>query len=360
MVKLGAVRPRLNENLDENINSPAAPVLDKSHSFPQRLSTLVNVPAIVASLTLFSVHRLKADSVTLAWDANPETEAVEGYKIYSGKKAGRYTKIIDVGNVTEFTVNALLPDVTYNFVVSAYNRNGEGPPSNEIFVIANAPWPPVPSNGKTEENLLARAAQLPSNIKATSTAAGVITVNWTNPDTSSTSSLTSSTAIYYGENFGEPTRRIVVPGSGNTITISGLEPGRKYYVTMKAIGDDGHESERTPVIPIITAQSGILRKTNEAVDSSTAEVSNFRLPDAPPTALPKCEIAYSPERADAASLTISGQPGQMVWVSAADTPAGPFTVLFAAALPSNGQIVVRDPDSQTLAKQFYRVAADAP
>lgn len=62
-------------------------------------------------------------SVTLAWDANPETDIV-GYIVYYGSASRNYTNAVNVGNVTTNMVIGLVDGVTYFFAVTAYNTNG--------------------------------------------------------------------------------------------------------------------------------------------------------------------------------------------------------------------------------------------
>ena len=72
-----------------------------------------------------------AESVTLAWDANAETD-IAGYRLYYGALSGQYTQMVDVGNVTEATIPNLSAGFTYFFAVTAYDTSGlESLPSNE-------------------------------------------------------------------------------------------------------------------------------------------------------------------------------------------------------------------------------------
>ncbi len=71
-------------------------------------------------------------SVTLAWDANTESD-LAGYIVHYGNSSGSYTNAIDVGNVTLMSVSNLVEGATYYFVVTAYNTSGlESDPSNEV------------------------------------------------------------------------------------------------------------------------------------------------------------------------------------------------------------------------------------
>lgn len=64
---------------------------------------------------------------TLKWNANTEPN-IAGYKIYYGTTPrtgdcprGGYTKIIDVNNNTNYTVDKLRNNQTYYFSVTSYN-----------------------------------------------------------------------------------------------------------------------------------------------------------------------------------------------------------------------------------------------
>jgi fibronectin type 3 domain-containing protein len=77
-------------------------------------------------------------SVTLTWDApttnsdgSPLTD-LNGYKIYYGTSSGNYTEVIDIGNVTSYTIGNLSSGIYY-FAVTAYNTSGnESDFSNEV------------------------------------------------------------------------------------------------------------------------------------------------------------------------------------------------------------------------------------
>jgi hypothetical protein len=71
-----------------------------------------------------------ADTLTLTWDAN--ADAVAGYYVYVGSSPGSYSQRIDVGNVTQYDVAAVVGQ-RYCFAVSAYAAgHSEGQRSNEV------------------------------------------------------------------------------------------------------------------------------------------------------------------------------------------------------------------------------------
>jgi hypothetical protein len=78
-----------------------------------------------------SVEKFTTDTqeVTLRWKA-PTTNAdgsplndLAGYKIYYGTSSGNYTKSVDVGNVTIYTMKNL-PTGTVHFALTSYDKAG--------------------------------------------------------------------------------------------------------------------------------------------------------------------------------------------------------------------------------------------
>lgn len=83
-----------------------------------------------------------AQSVTLAWDPNPEND-IGGYIVYYGPASRNYTNAVNVGNVTTNTVSGLVDGATYFFAVTAFNTNGlESDFSDEV---SYAPPNPIPT-----------------------------------------------------------------------------------------------------------------------------------------------------------------------------------------------------------------------
>ena len=92
------------------------------------------------------VQATSGNTVTLAWDANSESD-LAGYKVYWGRKSRQYDNtpvptVAPSANPT-FTTPAL-PNGTWYFAVTAYNTAGqESGYSNEVSTtIATAPAPP--------------------------------------------------------------------------------------------------------------------------------------------------------------------------------------------------------------------------
>ena len=101
------------------------------------------------------------ESVTLAWDPNPEPD-LGGYIVYYGPRSRVYTNAINVGNVTTNTVSGLEETGTYYFAVTAYNTNGlESDFSDEVsWSGARANRAPVVNAGPDLTVTLPNAATL--------------------------------------------------------------------------------------------------------------------------------------------------------------------------------------------------------
>ena len=79
-----------------------------------------------------------AAQVTLAWDANSEPE-VAGYKLYSGPVSRTYDRLVDVGNVTRYTVTGIEEGKTIYFAVTAYDATNESAFSEELECFTLVP-----------------------------------------------------------------------------------------------------------------------------------------------------------------------------------------------------------------------------
>jgi len=124
---------------------------------------------VVTCIAVFicSLNPSYALGITLAWDANSETD-LAGYRIYykpgssgggqlgnyPGKGATEGDSPITMGlnddedpdpRVVECTIHGLDPETTYFFVVTAFSNAGlESGPSNEVYTQASTTPPPTP------------------------------------------------------------------------------------------------------------------------------------------------------------------------------------------------------------------------
>jgi hypothetical protein len=80
------------------------------------------------------------NSVSLAWDPNPETD-IAGYRLQYGPTPGNYPNVVDAGQATSATANGLNQGTTYYVTVVAYNSAGQNStPSSEIsYTVPGTP-----------------------------------------------------------------------------------------------------------------------------------------------------------------------------------------------------------------------------
>jgi len=92
-------------------------------NFPRNTQIIAcTLSGLLLLLTLFPAH-LAASAVTLAWDLNTEDD-LAGYKVYYGIASRDYDSVIDVGNITSYTVTDLEPETQYYFALTAYDTSG--------------------------------------------------------------------------------------------------------------------------------------------------------------------------------------------------------------------------------------------
>jgi hypothetical protein len=76
-----------------------------------------------------------SQDVILAWDSIADTNVV-GYAIYYGTNSGSYVSRLDAGGNNAISVPGLTEGLTYYFVVTAYDAQGEeSDPSNEVAYV---------------------------------------------------------------------------------------------------------------------------------------------------------------------------------------------------------------------------------
>jgi hypothetical protein len=124
---------------------------------PLRLAVnhLFNTIILLPLLILLAAFNASAADVTLAWNANSESD-LDGYILFYGTASGNYTNSVDVGNKTQHTLTGLIEGTTYYFAAKAYDTsNNRSDFSQELVYTPPAPnsapnmpaKPTGPSNG---------------------------------------------------------------------------------------------------------------------------------------------------------------------------------------------------------------------
>jgi hypothetical protein len=116
--------------------------------------------AFLVSGILAAVPSARAASVSLAWDANKETD-IGGYVVSYGTAPGTYTTSMDVGLVTTFQVNNLAGATKYYLSVRAYNRARQlSGYSGEIAATTPGNQPPTLQNPGTQRSAAGASASV--------------------------------------------------------------------------------------------------------------------------------------------------------------------------------------------------------
>jgi hypothetical protein len=94
-------------------------------------------------LLAFCPLRLSAQSVTIAWDPNPNNDSVSnviGYLLHYGNDGKRFTGLVNAGTNTSVTLTKLVPGTLVYFEVIAYDEYADAsPPSTRIqYVVVNS------------------------------------------------------------------------------------------------------------------------------------------------------------------------------------------------------------------------------
>jgi hypothetical protein len=132
------------------------------NSLRKRLNITFILSASLFLLALYST-RLAASALTLAWDPNTEDD-LAGYKVYYGVQSRDYDFVIDVGDVTQYTVTDLEPETQYYFAITAYDTSSnESGFSVEVSAVTD---PAVPNNIDPTSDIKANGSDGPLDISS--------------------------------------------------------------------------------------------------------------------------------------------------------------------------------------------------
>jgi fibronectin type 3 domain-containing protein/predicted RNA-binding protein with TRAM domain len=181
----------------------------------------VAVPGAPANLTGIAAGD---GSVDLAWDSAGPNMYYWMYRrdVTAGETA--FTKALYPIDQTSASWEGLQDSHVYEFQVRAENAGGLGAPSNTVSVTAHGGLPAPPTNLRLT----------PGN--------GQIVVNWT----ASTTPDVYYWVYYRDASTGESFRKLSVPFSGTTATLSPLTNGHTYEVKVATTNWAG-DSKTTPV-----------------------------------------------------------------------------------------------------------------
>ena len=188
----------------------------------------LNSPNILAPISppVNVIKTQNGNNVVLTWVSNGESD-LSGYKLYYGNPTGySYDNVIDLGNVTSYTItNGTLSN---EYAITAYdnlvNNIDDQVDGNESwFSIANT----LPN--------------LPTNITV-DTAPRKAKISWT----LSSSNNVTGYKIFKGITPNPTTLLTTVSNSTISYTDTGLTNGTTYYYSIKAVDSNGLESVSSP------------------------------------------------------------------------------------------------------------------
>ncbi|KAA3659538.1 MAG: fibronectin type III domain-containing protein, partial [Calditrichaeota bacterium] len=88
----------------------------------------------------------------ISWSANSESD-LAGYKIHVGTASRNYSKVIDVGQQTGYSITLDESGVTYFFAVTAYDTAGnESAFSDEVTAFVEAATDDDPTDDPTDDD----------------------------------------------------------------------------------------------------------------------------------------------------------------------------------------------------------------
>lgn len=168
-----------------------------------------------------------AGDLTLAWDPVDSSD-VTGYRLYYGPAPGTYESVIDVGNITVFTVTDLTPG-KYYFAVTAYDAYGnESGFSNEVSDTIEL----IMSDGGDAPNAKnATMFLVQTNIITRDTAV----ISWETDGADHVQIEFGTTTAY-----GQTTPLLATNAARHSQSLSGLVPGTLYHYRIKSRGATGN------------------------------------------------------------------------------------------------------------------------
>jgi fibronectin type 3 domain-containing protein len=178
-------------------------------------ATPTGPPPAPGSLTATGID----GAANLSWTA---ASGATSYKVFQSLTSGSYGAPVQTGVVgTTTTVNGLVNDTTYFFVVRATNAGGDSGNSNEATATPNGP-PPAPTN----------VVATPGDSQ--------VTVSWTAEPTALTYNVKRSTV------FGGPYGPIQTGVGGTVYVDSTASNGTTYFYMVSGVNGAGEGPDSTP------------------------------------------------------------------------------------------------------------------
>ncbi len=236
-----------------------------------------------AALFMLTVPGLAlAGQASISWTA-PTTNTngsaltdLAGYKVYYGTASGSYTKSIDAGNSTAYTVSNLAEGYTYYFAVTAYNTSGgESSYSTE----------------KSKQIVQDTTAPSITGVYSTDVTADGATIGWATDEASDAQVEYGTTTAY-----GTATERDGAMTTAHSQTLSGLQPLTTY--NYRAMSSDAAGN------PSVSANYTFT--TLAAADTGAPVISNVRATDVTASGV---SIRWETDEPSSTEVTYAGGSG---------------------------------------------------
>ena len=270
------------QRLINTITNPPLPPFSKGGNFFSTFHKggLRGIWSILAAVLIFVVicsatTAARAGQAILTWDppttnsdGSPLTD-LAGYKVYYGPTSGNYSAVIDVANVTGYTVTGLNDNATYYFATTAYNTSSiESVFSSEV--------------SKTTAGSSDITAPVLSNITTGNITSYSAVITWTTDEQ-------SSSQIEYGttSSYGSSTTLDNTMVSSHTVSISGLSSWTTYHYRVKSrdaagnLATSGDYTFTTLAPPDTTAPTGTISiNSGDTYTTSTSVTLTLSCSDA--------------------------------------------------------------------------------
>ncbi|MDP4092405.1 MAG: fibronectin type III domain-containing protein [Bacillota bacterium] len=222
--------------------------------------TDLSVPSIPGSLSVLSSG---CTTVTIGWEPSKDNVGIKGYEIYiNGTKKA-------TTSATSYICKSLLPGLTYNFSIKAYDTAGNYSGQSNIISAATLADTEVPT--------------IPCGIKAVSATATEINLTW-NPSSDNVK-VKGYEIFFNGSSAGK--------SSKPSFTAANLQPGKSYSVSICAYDSTGNNSGKSTSLTVTTqkdvqaptAPSGLIIKSIKGTSvslswnasSDNAKVAGYRV-----------------------------------------------------------------------------------
>ncbi|XP_026227052.1 collagen alpha-1(XIV) chain [Anabas testudineus] len=189
------------------------------------------------------------NSAHISWE--PAPVGVRGYRIVWVKTDGLVSEEVEVGPVSSYDLSELSSLMEYSVAISALYNEGQSEPLTDGFTTT-----PVPG---------------PLNLHSSDVSTDSFEVSWDH---------SASDIILYRLSWapftGGNTKEVVLSGSDNRYTLTGLTPSTEYEVLLTAIFNDESESDTVSVIETTLAKTTTIATTTTVARQA---VRNLQLSD---------------------------------------------------------------------------------